>query len=335
MINRTYRALALAAVLCFVALAAAGCFGKVIVEDGEQLALSDVDPEDGIERSASVTLYYRLTNEKYLVGVNRSISVRAGERTETAVIRTLIEGVPLLATNVSALFPEGTKIVDISYENDILYVTFSEEILYDGDVASLEREDYLSDDDYDRAVSEATSEMYLKRRLAVLSVVNTVVGSDGDAKVQIMVDNNGSGSGSRMPYETFGFEERSGGIMEPMGFDGSVVATPEKVAGCLLERMVNGQYEMAYPLIAESDYTGEAKPAYADFETEMMSCGRLESYEITGLNRDEYGTYALAELRIASPDGTVKRVSNAKLYLEDEGDLYKVGYGSLKALMES
>ena len=65
--------------------------------------------------------------------------------------------------------------------------------------------------------------------------------------------------------------------MEPMGFDESVVVTPEKVVGCLLERIANGQYDMAYALVAESDYYGITKPAYADFEAEMEALGRLET----------------------------------------------------------
>ena len=31
----------------------------------------------------------------------------------------------------------------------------------------------------------------------------------------------------------------------------------------------------------------------------------------------------------------MKRISNAVLYMEKESDIYKVGYGSLKKLMES
>lgn len=168
-----------------------------------------------------------------------------------------------------------------------------------------------------------------------MSIVNTIAGSDEGSRVQIMVDNEGSGTGSRMPYETFGFEKRQGEIMEPMGFDESVVVTPEKVVGCLLERIANGQYDMAYALVAESDYYGITKPAYADFEAEMEALGRLESYEITGTAEDGDGIYVMADVRIAAPGGTMRNIIKARIYLEREGDLYKVYYSSLQALMES
>ena len=245
MVSRIIRIISLTLSMLLAVCCMTGCFGKMIVQDEEHAELPDVDPEDGVEKTVAVKLYYRLTNEEYLAGVESSVTVRAGERTETAVIRTLIEGVPPLASNVSALFPSGTSIENTYYEKGILYVTLSKEVLDDSIIASLKEEDYQSPEDYQQAVDEATREMYLRRRLGVLSIVNTIAGSDEGSRVQIMVDNEGSGTGSRMPYETFGFEKRQGEIMEPMGFDESVVVTPEKVVGCLFERIANGQYDMA------------------------------------------------------------------------------------------
>ena len=240
MVSRIIRIISLTLSMLLAVCCMTGCFGKMIVQDEEHAELPDVDPEDGVEKTVAVKLYYRLTNEEYLAGVESSVTVRAGERTETAVIRTLIEGVPPLASNVSALFPSGTSIENTYYEKGILYVTLSKEVLEDSIIASLKEEDYQSPEDYQQAVDEATREMYLRRRLGVLSIVNTIAGSDEGSRVQIMVNNEGSGTGSRMPYETFGFEKRQGEIMEPMGFDESVVVTPEKVVGCLFERIANG-----------------------------------------------------------------------------------------------
>ena len=63
---------ALIMVLCF-ALSAGGCMGKVIAEDNAKLNLPQIDPEDGASRELPVTLYYRLTNEEYLVGVESKV----------------------------------------------------------------------------------------------------------------------------------------------------------------------------------------------------------------------------------------------------------------------
>ena len=336
MASRIIRIISLTLSMLFAVCCMAGCFGKVIVQDEEHAELPDVDPEDGVEKTVTVKLYYRLTNEEYLVGVESGVTVRAGERTEAAVIRTLIEGVPPLTPNVSALFPEGTSIENTYYEKGILYVTLSKEVLDDSMVSSLKEEDYQTHEDYRRAVDEATNEMYLRRRLGVLSIVNTIAGSDEGSRVPILVDTEGSGTGSRMSYETFGFvDKRAEEIMEPMGFDESVIATPENVVGCLFERIANKQYDMAYALVAENDYYGVGKPAYSDFEGEMKAFGDLESYELTGTEKDGDGTYVMADVRIAAPEGTMRNIIKARIYLEREGDLYKVCYSSLQALTEN
>ncbi len=335
MAGKSIRIISLTLSVLFVVCCMAGCFGRMIVQDEEHAGLPDVDPEDGVEKTVAVKLYYRLTNEEYLVGVESGVTVRAGERTEAAVIRALIEGVPPLAAGVSPLFPDGTSIENTYYEKGILYVTLSKEVLDDSMIASLKEEDYQSPEEYQQAVDEATKEMYLRRRLGVLSIVNTIAGSDEGSRVQIMVDNEGSGTGSRMPYELFGFDKRPGEIMEPMGFDGSVIATPEKVAGCLLERIANGQYDMAYALVAESDHYGVSRPAYSEFEAELKALGELEAYEITGEAKDGDGIYVLADVRIAAPGGTMRNIIKARIYLEKDGDLYKVYYSSLQALTEN
>ena len=86
---------------------------------------------------------------------------------------------------------------------------------------------------------------------------------------------------------------------------------------------------------SKGDYYGITKPAYADFEAEMEALGRLESYEMTGTVNDGDRTYVTADVRIAAPGGTMKNIIKARIHLEKEGDLYKVYYSSLQALMES
>ena len=116
MVSRIIRIISLTLSMLLAVCCMTGCFGRMIVQDEEHAELPDVDPEDGVEKTVAVKLYYRLTNEEYLAGVESSVTVRAGERTETAVIRALIEGVPPLASNVSALFPSGTSIENTYYE---------------------------------------------------------------------------------------------------------------------------------------------------------------------------------------------------------------------------
>ncbi len=320
---------ALIMTLCF-AFSACGCMGKVIAEDRIKLDLPQIDPEDGASRELPITLYYRLANEEYLIGVEGSVSVRSGERIETAVIRGLMEGSSVIP-GVAVLIPSAASLQEVIYEDGVLYVTLSEEFLNEDIVASIREEDYLKEKDYNNAVKAATREMYLTRRLGVMSIINTIAGSGEEVKVQVMVEQGGTAR--PLTPAQLGLEAADFLFAEPMSYDDSVVANEERIAACMLEHMVKGEYEMAYTLIA-NDIDAQ-KPAYADFESGMRGLGSVVSYEITGSGSDGSGRYVVANVRISSPNGTVKRVTNAVLYMMKENNIYKVGYGSLKKLMES
>ena len=315
--------------LCF-ALSICGCMGRVIAED-EQLDLPEIDPEDGAIKELDVALYYRLANEEYLVEVNDSVSVRPGESTEAAGIRALTEGSPV-PPGFTAPIPSNASVQSIVYKDDVLYVTLSDGFLNEDIITTIREEDYLKEKDYNAAVKAATKEMYLMRRLGVYSIVNTIAGSSEDIKVQVLLETK-EGQETQIALEQLGIDDIEGALLGPVGFEESVIATEDRIAACLFEHMIDGEYDMAHMLVAES--RDAAKPSAEEFETAMSSLGTVVSYEITDMGSDDNGRYVLANVRIASPTGTVKRISNAVLYMEKESDIYKVGYGSLKKLMES
>ena len=125
--KNTLRLTALLTAALMLLLTLCGCSRGMIKEDSVHEDLPDIDPEAGIAKDMRAKLYYRLTDEAYLVGVTATITVYAGEREERAMIRTLMEGTPPLSGNISAVIPAGTEIVDVSLEGAILYVTLSAE----------------------------------------------------------------------------------------------------------------------------------------------------------------------------------------------------------------
>ena len=125
--KNTLRLTALLTAALMLLLTLCGCSRGMIKEDSVHEDLPDIDPEAGIAKDMRTKLYYRLTDEAYLVGVTATITVYAGEREERAMIRTLMEGTPPLSGNISAVIPAGTEIVDVSLEGAILYVTLSAE----------------------------------------------------------------------------------------------------------------------------------------------------------------------------------------------------------------
>ncbi|MBQ3131103.1 MAG: GerMN domain-containing protein [Clostridia bacterium] len=320
---------ALIMALCF-GLSVCGCMGKVIAEDKTKLDLPQIDPDDGASRERVVTLYYRLANEKYLAGVEGKVTVRNGERTEAAVIRALMEG-SALSPGVTMLIPSAVSLKEVSFEEGVLYVTLSEEFLNDDMVTSVKEGDYLKEKDYNDAVKAATEEMYLVRRLGVQSIVNTITGNNGDVKVQILIERGGKGR--QISLGELGYEGMDKVFVDPMGYDEDLVANEQSIAACMLEHMVNTDYERAYALITEG--YDAYKPAYDEFAAQISELGSVLSYEVTEGGSNANGTYVMVNVRLASADGTVKRVSNAMLYMAKENNIYKVSYSSLKKLMES
>ena len=333
--------------LC-VSMLACGCAIGGIRQDSVVEDLPQIDPEDGVTKEMAVTLYYRLTNEDYLVGISRSISVRASERVEMAMIRTLLDGVPLqaLSPNISPIFPAGTSIVEVSVAGDIMYVTLSREFLstsaYDEirEAAELSyQNNAISKETLKSMLDIAYGEFLTTRRLAVYSLVNTIVLFNSSVRVQVLVDADGSGAGTRLKLSDLGLnadDQADSDLIEPMKFVESCIVTPQIVTQCALGHIVNGEYELAYPLFSEDDGSAIQKPQYANFETEMKSLGSLDSFKLYGssVENDENYVRIKADLVFRSADGSEKEIKGKELLLKREGDLYRLGYGTLLSLLK-
>ena len=78
--KNTLRLTALLTAALMLLLTLCGCSRGMIREDSVHEDLPDIDPEAGIAKDMRAKLYYRLTDEAYLVGVTATITVYAGER---------------------------------------------------------------------------------------------------------------------------------------------------------------------------------------------------------------------------------------------------------------
>ena len=329
------QSLAILVMLCLLVPFAVGCNDSLIMEDSIHEDLPDIDPEGGAGKDISVELYYRLTNENYLVPVTQDISVRANERVETGIIRYLLQGVPTLSSNVSAVFPADTYVEDVTLEGGILYVTLSSEFMDQSSVDALKNNNSFENA---AAIERAQEELYMSRRLAVYSLVNTLTGYSKDIRVQFLVDVDDSGNGKRLTREELGLESIDGAasdLIEPMTFDASVMITADTMVLCMLTRMVNGEYELAYPLFLENDSTDAQKPAYAAFETELLSLGAITGFEILGSKTTANTAQVTVNLNFTNANEESTTIEGAIIQLKHEGDLYKIAYGSFKDILEN
>ena len=341
------RNLALVLIAPILACLLAGCTllpGMSIKEDAVREHLPPIDPGAGVAREVQVKLYYRLTDEAYLVGVAGTVTVLANERPEKAMVRKLLSGVPPLANNISEVIPQNTKILDVSLAGGILYITLSNEFFHTAIVDEVIRGNksylesgFLSREEYDARVAAAREEMYLSRRLAVCSIVNTITEYDPGVRVHLLFDTDGSGIAARVPGSELGFardEQAGSDLLDPLTFFADAVVSPATLVQCALERMMRGEYEKAYALFAETESGGMQKPTYANFETEMLSRGKITAYTLYSYQLSQEGDQAhvLADLEYTDPDGQQVALSGVSIALRGEGNLYKIGYHAFTAL---
>lgn len=324
----------LALIIAVLMLLCAGCSNGVIKEDSVHEDLPPIDPEAGIAKDIRAKLYYRLSDEAYLVGVSASITVYAGEQEERAMIRALMEGTPPLSGNISSVIPEGTEIVDVALEGGILYVTLSsdffttsivDEAVSDG--SRLLDGGFITASEYEARVDAARQEMYLTRRLAAQSIVNTITANDSDVRVQLLFEINGTAT--RVNRTELGLEAYGSGsndLVEPMSFDESDVITASAVVECVLEHIRSGEYDKAYPLIAEVEQGRAQKPDYASFETRMAELNKIISFTVRSEKAATNGTEMAVTLDITTEGESARRLT---LTLKSEGSIYKLGYESL------
>jgi len=312
------------AICLFLALLllAAGCQSAIIREDTVQEMLPVIDPEAGVAREVEAVLYYQLDGEATLVGVAQTITVRAGEHVEHAIVRQLLEGPSPLSQELTSALPEDVRFIDAYQEGRIVYVTFSREMLRQG------------------TSSDSHEELEAARRMSVYAVVNSLCSVQDSSynSVQIRVDLNNNGEGLSVPPSMLGFSETTtSSWLEPMGFEESVVATPEIIAGLLFSHLQADEHAAAYPLFAESETGGMQKPDYATMETELKTLGRVDGYTIhqTQIAEDQRSAMITADITWTPREGTQRMLQNVTIQMLREGELYKMGYQSLLAALRA
>ncbi len=315
-------ALRLVALCLTLLLAVTGCgMQTTIQEDAIREALPGIDPAAGIGRDVDITLYFRLTDEPALVPVQRTVAVRANEYVGGAVVRQLLNGPTALFGDLERVLPKGTRLVDIYPDGGILYAVLSKEIL-----------EYEDD-------SSTREEIELTKRLGVYAIVNSLCALGEATRVQILVDMDGTGKGSRVSPFLLGFtsEYTSSQWLDPMGVETDVVINPNLMVNLALQRLKEENYAQSYKFFAESETGGMQKPDFAAFETELLSLGTIDDFTVKSADTGKDTLNGKATVDIvwtAREDGKTRTTKNAVLALLPEGGLYKIGFYSLMDALE-
>lgn len=267
----------------------------------------DFSQSDKIE----INLYYGYGNGEYLAAEIREMSVPSNSMVEAEIIKQLISGPQSEAKELVGLFPAGTRLVSVSETGDYLFVVLSEEFI---------EKQINTFDESENAVKERTH-----RRLAIYSIVNTIIEMGKYSRVQIMIDKNGSGV--RITREQAGFSEDAGMLLEPLGRESSIILNERNSANEIFKAIVEQDAEKLYSYILEETTYGQNNLSKEEFAQAMSDVEYdILSFEITDSSLFPNGDEAVVMInyRAVSKNGQKTEKTNVPIKLKRIGGIWKI-----------
>jgi hypothetical protein len=266
--------------------------------------------------TAEVMLYFGYRGEGLLAGETRKINVPVNEKTERAVISELIAGPSADRDKLESLFWGYIKVVKVDSNEDILFVTLSNE--------------FVATDPAKPALEDGS--VSGQKKLAVLSLVNTIVEMGNYSRVQIQVDRKGSKIGERITEDEAGWGTNSSTYLEPLGWTDGIVLTPAKTLQEALTSFQNKDWTRLYDFTAYTSPDGSVKPVQADFSDALSGQGNiLGSYNVIGTNVSYNGQTAVVmiDCSINTRNGDTVNKTDIPVVMIRENGIWTLSYTSL------
>ena len=305
-------------IFCLMALAISGC---TPAESTATVNTPDINPkaEAANKDTSSLTLYFCYQGENLLAGETRTIDIPVSDLTEAAVVNALIDGPSSDQDAMTGLFWDGVELVGVDTNADILFVTLSES--------------FVSTDPNPVAIEDGSVQE--QKKLAILSIVNTIIEMGNYSRVQIYVDREG-GVGQRITTSEAGWNSDSDTWLEPLPRDASVVLTPENTVKESLESFRKKDWTRLYDFTAYTSPDGTVKPDSSDFSGALSDKGSvLESFSITdeSVSFDGQSAVVMLDYSIKTREGDMLERTGIPVVLVREGDLWKMSYTSLVSIL--
>ena len=171
--------------LLLFALLLTGCAADPLPKTAQPLppeveALQPTAPET-LTVSDTVTLWFRYLDEPLLAPETRAIALSPDQPMEYALIAALLSGPDIQSTELTELFPAGTRLLSTVRQGRTLFVTLSREIMN----GYPDEPTLWQDDPYWAA------EMPLRRRLCMQSLIATVTENCDVDVVQVLLEQRG------------------------------------------------------------------------------------------------------------------------------------------------
>ncbi len=300
------------AVLLVLIMAVSGC--AAMQNNAPEKNTPDINPkaESANKDTSMVTLYYSYKGQQLLAGETRSIDVPVSEKLENAVIRALVDGPSADRNQLVGLFWDGVELVNVKNNNDILFVTLSEE--------------FVSTDPATPVLGEGT--VADRKKLAIYSIVNTITEMGTYSSVQFYVESSGGTMGILKSEAGFGDSEER---LAPQSWDNQYILTPEKTVEEALDSYNKKDWMELYDYTAYMNPDGTVKPDSDDFTAALGETGNsLDSYKPVGVNvaSDGQSAVVILDYTIKTPNGDIAR-PKVPIKLVREEEIWKISYSSV------
>lgn len=288
-------------------------------------AVPELDSAHALSRETTARVWYRFGEEPMLASEERTISRRPNETYETALLRVLLGGPTLGATELEGLFPTGTRVISTARQGDMLFVTLSYQLM---NFYSDEPENWRKD-------AQWTAEMQLRRRLAMQAIVATVTENTTAQQVVILVEQREETTDSmRLREKYYLLDEKDESLAQPLVRDESVLLTASGTMQTILTALTAQDYPRLYRYLAPYDTeSGDERPEYDAFVEQMQSFAPITSSAASnGSVSTTTAVFVLSGTRLQQ--GREVPFAGHTLRLTRQNGLWRISMRELMTLME-
>ena len=314
-------------ILLIMLLLALGLLGGCMASPPEGLIRTGADPSLLIDAKTAGEahdpkpefLYFRYQDTAYLAPEQRVITAGLDESLELALVQALLEGPSATQSDLTPLFPPGTRVLSITGDESTLFITFNEALL-----------NRYSDEPKDLSGGQWRVEAPLRRRLCMDSLTATLTTAGLCTQVQVMVDRADPQSNSvRLPKEYF-----LNGETGMQGFlirQEDTLLTPRNAAYLFLNAWMPQDWHQLYAMTSSEGRPGDQTAFDAFSSARVLTGFTLSAGDVSP---DGKTAILTAEMTLRG-DGADMTLTGYPVRLVRQGGVWKMDYQRLLAMMNA
>ena len=262
--------------------------------------------------SWDAVLYFRYLDYPMLTGERRTLTVRKDESSEAALLRALLAGPSAGEMNLRRVLGEDVGLKDVTASGEMLFITLTNSLLRDGIPDAWQTDEFWAE------------EAPARRKLAMVSIADTVMENLPYTRVQIMID-GGESSAIRLDRSYYLTGEQ--GPADPLSRDETLLLSPYNTAALLMEAWQSRDFDAFY------DFTlADELPVPEQFRTELDGAPGLADYTLTaGMVNGRKASLNVDGTLLK--DGVTSALEAWPLTLEKQDGVWKIPLETLRRLM--